>query len=150
MCRRSCFCANEEELLRELGVDHILNVAEECPPPPTVANRKEGEKLVKHYMMVDVVEHVRPRAHFTAECTAAHSRCTSFPSARRSARARINGIRSSHASILSTKPEWLTKGQTLTYRPHDSFCFKETWNLTHLFGRTGKTVAVRRDGAASG
>lgn len=55
----SCFCANEEELLRELGVDHILNVAEECPPPPTVANRKEGEKLVKHYMMVDVVEHIR-------------------------------------------------------------------------------------------
>lgn len=55
---RSCFCANEEDLLRELGVDHILNVAEECPPPPTVANRKEGVKLVKHYMMVDVVEHV--------------------------------------------------------------------------------------------
>jgi hypothetical protein len=55
----SCFCANEEELLRELGVTHVLNVAEECPPPPTVANRKDGEKVVKQYMMVDVVEHIR-------------------------------------------------------------------------------------------
>jgi len=51
----SCFCANERELLLQLGVTRVLNVAEECPPPPLVSSKE----VVKQYMMIDVVEHIR-------------------------------------------------------------------------------------------
>jgi hypothetical protein len=144
LCCRSCFCANEEELLRELGVDHILNVAEECPPPPTVANRKEGEKLVKHYMMVDVVEHVRSRLLLCRALPLILVLFIFFCSQIRKSENQWNTFESCFNFIDKARVAY--EGSD-SYCPHDSL--QRGLVLTH-FGHTGKTVAVRRDGVASG